>query len=461
MFRRDRSNGASLMALATLAMAFTAEIARADMGSVWVESVGANHVTVNWSLPRGVHEQVGSTYRVCWQPADSSERICLTNQRVVNERPFSTPDLEPGTEYRFHVETYATKLNLEGRTVNAKFRKTGEVRQSTRGTEPGQNLEVVATDAGSMTIRLRSDVELDFSEIRVAYKAKWNTDQQLNEVAQGPNGPEREWRHSDASSGWSDEHFPADEVSGPYRDFTFEGLDRCQAYEVVAYGLDVGSDLGVKLGSAMAQTAGFCPQTTVDEAVADDHEDVLEQYAGEITVGGTVVFEIVEPSNPWITEIREIILVDAGDDLENDLTALQFLIRERPAEYATWQSGLSLQLTDFVASRHSTLHDNIIDELDEAPVVFRRGNVNNDLVVDISDGISILNFLFLGEAQLLCRDAADINDDRGVDLADGVYLFSYLFNGGRRPAEPFETCGSDPTDDDLDCGEYSGCSLSS
>jgi hypothetical protein len=56
-----------------------------------------------------------------------------------------------------------------------------------------------------------------------------------------------------------------------------------------------------------------------------------------------------------------------------------------------------------------------------------------------------------------CLDAADVNDDGVVDVSDGTYSIFYLFqptsapNPDPAPAAPFTDCGLDPTADDVTC----------
>jgi hypothetical protein len=81
---------------------------------------------------------------------------------------------------------------------------------------------------------------------------------------------------------------------------------------------------------------------------------------------------------------------------------------------------------------------------------FIRGNANNDGAVDISDGVGILNDLFLGmPAAAPCRDAMDSNDSGAVDISDAVYLLNFLFQGGERIPAPYPGAGTDPTADAL------------
>jgi hypothetical protein len=85
--------------------------------------------------------------------------------------------------------------------------------------------------------------------------------------------------------------------------------------------------------------------------------------------------------------------------------------------------------------------------------LFLRGDANNDDSVDLSDGVAILNDLFIGiNASAPCDDALDANDTGDVDLSDGVYVLNFLFQGGPPPRAPFPDAGEDPTLDDLpDC----------
>jgi hypothetical protein len=81
---------------------------------------------------------------------------------------------------------------------------------------------------------------------------------------------------------------------------------------------------------------------------------------------------------------------------------------------------------------------------------FRRGDVNDDGRVDLSDPIHLLYSLFLGEKSPNCRDAADSNDDGEMDISDGIFLLSWLFVGSKAPPAPGPLdCGVDPTEDPL------------
>jgi hypothetical protein len=81
---------------------------------------------------------------------------------------------------------------------------------------------------------------------------------------------------------------------------------------------------------------------------------------------------------------------------------------------------------------------------------FIRGDSNNDLKVDLGDAITIFNDLFLGTpAPAPCRDALDVDDSGSLDLTDGVSILLFLFQGGGPPKAPFPDPGIDPTNDTL------------
>ncbi|HVR74051.1 MAG TPA: hypothetical protein VMT52_06950 [Planctomycetota bacterium] len=76
-------------------------------------------------------------------------------------------------------------------------------------------------------------------------------------------------------------------------------------------------------------------------------------------------------------------------------------------------------------------------------ITFRRGDVNNDTTLNISDPSALLANLFKGGSAPTCPAAADSDDSGTLDIADAIYLFLYLFGGGPAPPPPFLTCGFD------------------
>jgi hypothetical protein len=97
---------------------------------------------------------------------------------------------------------------------------------------------------------------------------------------------------------------------------------------------------------------------------------------------------------------------------------------------------------------------------------FYRADPNNDGACNITDGIYILNYLFLGGPQPTCKESADPNNDGLVNITDGIYVLNYLFLGGPSPLPPGPPgkgvpCGTDTDAEgsakDLGCLLYTKC----
>jgi len=91
---------------------------------------------------------------------------------------------------------------------------------------------------------------------------------------------------------------------------------------------------------------------------------------------------------------------------------------------------------------------------------FLRGDSNASGDRNITDGVFILNWLFLGGREPPCLDAADYDDDGEVDISDGVSAIGCLFTweGCPEPAAPGSfNCGSDPTTDFLPTCNFQIC----
>jgi len=90
---------------------------------------------------------------------------------------------------------------------------------------------------------------------------------------------------------------------------------------------------------------------------------------------------------------------------------------------------------------------------------FVRGDPDANGLVNLTDAIFILNYLFLGGELPTCVDAADTDNNSTVQLTDGIYLLRFLFLGSEPPPEPHESCGADleEPDDGLGCESFNGC----
>ncbi len=89
---------------------------------------------------------------------------------------------------------------------------------------------------------------------------------------------------------------------------------------------------------------------------------------------------------------------------------------------------------------------------------FRRGDANQDELVDISDAIAILTHLFVGEFTPACLKSVDVDDSGVLDVTDPIALLGFAFLGTAPPPKPGPShCGPDPTPDALSCLAYAPC----
>ena len=98
--------------------------------------------------------------------------------------------------------------------------------------------------------------------------------------------------------------------------------------------------------------------------------------------------------------------------------------------------------------------------IDHGHAPFRRGDADADGLMNITDGIYIMRYLFLGGSEPPCLEAANADDDAMITVEDGVYILNYLFLPSSAPPEPGPNgCGPDPVDSesDLGCDHYTGC----
>jgi formylglycine-generating enzyme required for sulfatase activity/DNA-binding beta-propeller fold protein YncE len=85
---------------------------------------------------------------------------------------------------------------------------------------------------------------------------------------------------------------------------------------------------------------------------------------------------------------------------------------------------------------------------------FKRGDANSDEVVDLSDMLFILGFLFTGGREPDCKDRADLNDDGVIEISDPIYGLGFLFLGTAQPPPPGIELGFDGTPTDpFVCGD--------
>src|SRR3989338_6321298 len=89
-------------------------------------------------------------------------------------------------------------------------------------------------------------------------------------------------------------------------------------------------------------------------------------------------------------------------------------------------------------------HDFILEPQQAVPTQLQemfveRGDVNKDKRIDISDAVSILEYMFSGSS-IACPNGANANNDSRSDISDAIYILGYLFLGTERKPEGLIFC---------------------
>ena len=101
-----------------------------------------------------------------------------------------------------------------------------------------------------------------------------------------------------------------------------------------------------------------------------------------------------------------------------------------------------------------------LDHLLVKPAVpfFIRADLNRDLVLDVSDAVAIVLFLFHGEqGGASCAAAADADGNGTANITDAIHLLRDLFLEGSPPTAPFPECGPEPAGASLGCDGFPPC----
>jgi hypothetical protein len=170
-------------------------------------------------------------------------------------------------------------------------------------------------------------------------------------------------------------------------------------------------------------------------------------YAVDETLGNLSVAVIFETMAPY-----DLVSLESSPTLFRDIALVSFSVLDgAPA------AVLPLELRDgpgtfpiksvFVVEGESVspeVVDGSFEVLPPIPITFRRGYVNRDLKVDISDAIFLLSWLFAGSTPPSCMAAANVNGQGKVDVSDSIWMLNWIFLGGPRPPDPFAACGEAP-----------------
>jgi len=109
-------------------------------------------------------------------------------------------------------------------------------------------------------------------------------------------------------------------------------------------------------------------------------------------------------------------------------------------ETGDWQfnlTGLLVGQTNLTIDiKHSDVTDYSTPNIDVTiNPAYTCGDVNDDESVNVSDAVSIINFVFVGGNPPDPMESGDCNCDGSVNVSDAVYIINFVFNGGNNPCD--------------------------
>ncbi len=202
-------------------------------------------------------------------------------------------------------------------------------------------------------------------------------------------------------SGWTIEGLGSTEPDGTHLKFQFPAATTLATDEVIIVAKDPAA-FTASHGS-VARVFGPYPGNLDNAGEALRVKDAGPGYPA------TVDYLEYDNDTPWPLHAdgfgHSLELFDVEADLDNDVAV-------------SWRSSLS------PGGSPGYIH-----KLGAAPR-FRRGNCNSDQVVDISDALTILFYLFAGGGPPPCLDGCDVNGNLTVAIDDAIALLNYLFAPG-------------------------------
>ena len=229
-------------------------------------------------------------------------------------------------------------------------------------------------------------------------------------------------------------------------------------------------------GAPESDTQGFSMGLGNDASLLTPTDVVAVNNLATINGGaGPDFFTVGLFADGWTVGVVYALLGGVEFPLQDDVvidvtyeTNAATLAGDMDGEMATlgWTNGLGARTVDnVVVVGGGSLPANFVDgtiTLNAVTITivdFRRGDSNEDGIVNIADGIWVLNALFQGGPSTDCDAASDANGDGNIDSTDAVYIFNWRFSGGPPPPAPFPDCGTFPGQLPApdDCNEYNAC----
>lgn len=140
-------------------------------------------------------------------------------------------------------------------------------------------------------------------------------------------------------------------------------------------------------------------------------------------------------NDPWVRGRLELPGTEAGLDIEAGATGIEVLAPSMPG-------GNEVEL--YFKNEEGYASPRFVADCERRTPRFRRADCDGLGRVNITDPIFHLNHIFQRGPRGACDDACDSNNDGVLDVSDAIYTLQYLFDGGSPPPPPGAMeCGID------------------
>jgi hypothetical protein len=201
-------------------------------------------------------------------------------------------------------------------------------------------------------------------------------------------------------------------------------------------GVSWDSTLCVKIDTA------FYPPTTVLEFTPLSTGQALhpEFIQGCLALGATPTPELLEPPDQAILcspDTFDLVWSNSGGNLSytleyaSDSNFTTGVVTLTPLEDTSYTVSLPKETYFWhVKSFNSCGKESPYQEPPAGFLVYQSGDANNDGLVDLSDAIGILNYLYRNGTEPEPLQSGNANCDEIVDINDAIWLLNYLFKAG-------------------------------
>jgi Zn-dependent M28 family amino/carboxypeptidase len=167
-------------------------------------------------------------------------------------------------------------------------------------------------------------------------------------------------------------------------------------------------------------------------------DDVIELHCGPLSENQALADLLVNAiSNYGLTLVVEKITIDATDRSDHasfwDYNYPAVLAIEDFDDFNDYYHLTSDRVSEFDTAYYVDFTKAAVAGISILADPFIKGDANSDALINLSDAIYILNYLFKSGLAPDPLDAGDANCDGTVNLSDAIYLLNYLFKGGLPP----------------------------